>query len=235
MPSITPYKRSSSRPVSRSKRSKVGYRSNQKKRVATNYAPVTISRYPFPLRMQNVLKYVEEVQLSIDGSGYGQYIFSTNGMFDPNTTGTGHQPMYFDQMYAIYNHYHVIKSKMNATITRMSVAGDVNAVIVIDDDATTGATKYRTLAERTGAVTWTAFPAAGVSPTKTKYWNAAYTFGGNTIDNPQLQGTSATNPAEQSHFVIGVEAADAATGTVNVLVEIYYTAVWSELWSQSPS
>jgi len=236
MSSITPYKRSSSRAVSSSKRRKVkSNRPNQRYRVQKTFQPLVIQKYPFPQRLQNVMRYVEEVQVSIDGSGFGYYVFRANGMYDPNATGTGHQPMYFDNMTAIYNHFHVIKSKCKVHCTRSSSVGDVNLAVYIDDDGSINATKYRTLAERPGSVTWTAYPGHGVSSSRTKYWNAQHTFGGNVIDNDNLRGTSAADPTEQSTYVIGIEAADSAAGTVNILVEIEYTTVWSELWSQAPS
>lgn len=77
-----------------------------------------VSRYlvsPFPKTRICRHRYVETVTLPA-GSGVGvtaQYVFRANGIFDPNFTGTGHQPLYRDEMAARYTNYCVL----NAYIT----------------------------------------------------------------------------------------------------------------------
>lgn len=68
-----------------------------------------IPRWGFPRRLYIAHKYVDLVSVSSTAGVVGSYFFKCNGMFDPNTTGTGHQPMYFDNCGAIYNHYTVVK------------------------------------------------------------------------------------------------------------------------------
>jgi len=43
--------------------------------------------------------------------------FSMNSLFDPNRTGTGHQPYGFDQLSTFYNRYYVTGSKMTVTFS----------------------------------------------------------------------------------------------------------------------
>lgn len=43
--------------------------------------------------------------------------FSMNSLFDPNRTGTGHQPYGFDQMTTFYNRYYVTGAKMICTFS----------------------------------------------------------------------------------------------------------------------
>ena len=40
-----------------------------------------------------------------------------NSLFDPNRTGTGHQPYGFDQLSTFYNRYYVTGSKMTVTFS----------------------------------------------------------------------------------------------------------------------
>lgn len=52
-------------------------------------------------------------QFTIDASALdvpGSYIFSANGLHDPNITGTGHQPRGYDQLMAMYRHYEVLEA-----------------------------------------------------------------------------------------------------------------------------
>lgn len=204
---------------------------NQKLVTSKIYQPLIIRGAPLPLRLQNTLRYVEEVQIPIDGASFGSYIFSCNGMYDPNVTGIGHQPLYFDQMTPLYNHYKVIKSKIKVTCVRTAAAGDVNLALFIDDDATINASTVWTCGERPGAVMWSAYPASGLLTSRTMSWDAKQYFGGDIMDNINFQGDASNNPAEASYYCIAIEA----QSTVNVLVEIEYTAVWTELKSQATS
>lgn len=63
-------------------------------------------------RMQK-LRYVQDVQLTSTAGAPGFYQFRANSLYDPDYTGTGHQPMRFDQMAAIYADYCVVGSKIN--------------------------------------------------------------------------------------------------------------------------
>lgn len=55
------------------------------------------------------------------------YTFAGNSLYDPDITGTGHQPMGFDQWQGFYNKYTVYGSKIRATFCNVdSVAGAPN-------------------------------------------------------------------------------------------------------------
>lgn len=61
---------------------------------------------PFPQRFITKMKYSEAYTLTALNA-YSQ-IMRINSIFDPNTTGIGHQPYGFDQLSPIYNRYRVI-------------------------------------------------------------------------------------------------------------------------------
>lgn len=76
-----------------------------------------------PDRLFNCLKYAERLQANPAGFTYS-YLFNMNSVFDPNRTGTGHQPMYYDQLATLYNRYRVrafaytvVVSNVNTPIT----------------------------------------------------------------------------------------------------------------------
>lgn len=47
-------------------------------------------------------------------AGYAEYTYGANCLYDPNISGTGHQPLGFDQMMAFYSRYRVLSSKFSA-------------------------------------------------------------------------------------------------------------------------
>lgn len=64
-----------------------------------------------PMRVK--MKYTDGVLLTTTtGIGVTTYAFRANSLFDPDQTGTGHQPYRFDQLAAIYQRYRVLKSKI---------------------------------------------------------------------------------------------------------------------------
>lgn len=85
--------------------SSVPRRFKQRRRVA----------YPsnlFPLSSRATLKYAESVEFDPSSASPVLQVFSANGLYDPNITGTGTQPLGFDQWMSIYNHYRVSAARM---------------------------------------------------------------------------------------------------------------------------
>lgn len=63
---------------------------------------------PFAPRYITKMKYSETFTLNLANS-YTQ-VMNLNSLFDPNSTGVGHQPYGFDQLAGIYNRYRVIST-----------------------------------------------------------------------------------------------------------------------------
>lgn len=184
-----------------------------------------------PKKLLVTHKYSEIVVPTATSGVMQKYSFSCNGMFDPNITGTGHQPMYFDQMAALYDHYRVIGSICTFKITHL-VTSNYAAVVgaFVNDDSTTTPTTSFELMEN--SLSKHRMLAAGqlIPAIFTLKWSAKKYFGGSVLSNPELQGTAAANPTEQSMFTIFVQPIDQiSSNSYNVEVDIKYIAVWTEL------
>lgn len=79
---------------------------------------------PFAPRMVRRLKYCETVALVEGAVGAGAlYVFTPSSLFDPNNTGTGHQPMFFDQLCTStgpYTRYRVLSVRAKVSIISSS-------------------------------------------------------------------------------------------------------------------
>lgn len=185
----------------------------------------------FPRQLKMVHKYVELLPLTSTTGSPAHYRFSTNGMYDPNITGTGHQPLYFDQMTAIYDHYCVIGSKFKISWAH-TAAEDIPVVLTtyVNDDTTEGNANPAFQAEYQSAK-YKMIVGKPVNPTvKTLRWSARKYFGKSPLANTELQGTSSTNPTEQSYYNIDFVAADlASTVQAFFMVEIEFIAIWKEI------
>jgi len=191
----------------------------------------------FPKMATMTHKYVETVQITSSIGTLTNYRFSCNGMYDPNTTGTGHQPYYFDQMAALYDHYCVIGAKITVCVANIGSADAAYRVgLFVDDDAVSSYSSIDYLAEtQTGT-----FRTATALNAKPMYlsskWSAKKTFGGNVLSNTELQGNSSVNPSEQSFWNFAIQANTASNSvTAAVTFTIEYIAIWKEIKDVSTS
>ncbi len=67
-------------------------------------------------RCKSTFKYSTVVDVSAATTAGAQHVFKLNGMFDPDTTGTGHQPYGFDQMLNIYQRYVVVRARYKIVV-----------------------------------------------------------------------------------------------------------------------
>lgn len=87
-------------------------RYNRKKKY--NKATFTRMKSPgFSDSMFVRLKYSEDIHINDGVSASKLYTYRGNSLFDPNLTGVGHQPMYFDQYALIYEKYRVMGAKIS--------------------------------------------------------------------------------------------------------------------------
>jgi len=185
----------------------------------------------FPKQLQVKHRYYERVRLNALLGVLTINNFRANGMFDPYATGVGHQPLYFDQLSAVYNHFTVIRSKITAKfIQQTDAAGCAGSIcgIYVDDDTSTLAS-ISDIVEQNSSVFKTALPSGENQAIVSQTWDAVQTFGPNPLANDNLQGTPGTDPTEQSIFCVYFQPMAAANTTGELEVFIEYTAIWDEL------
>lgn len=68
----------------------------------------------FPLNKIVRMRYVQTIVPDISADGH--YAFRANGIYDPDFTGTGHQPMGYDQWNQFYKRYIVIGSRCRVNV-----------------------------------------------------------------------------------------------------------------------
>lgn len=164
--------------------------------------------------------------------GIGIYQFSTNSLNDPDTTGAGHQPYYYDQLLALYNHWCVTESECIVTGFAPGLAVTMlQWGVYIEDDTTVTPSNVGAMETITSKHHTTATSSGESKKLKLK-WNARAAFGGNPMSDSELQGASGANPTEQQYFTLFVmdqTALAVATFPWYFSVEIRYKTVWSEL------
>lgn len=76
----------------------------------------------FPRQLYTKLNYVETFQLVSTSGSIATRTIHANSLFDPDVTGVGKQPYYFDQFAALYNAYCVYGSKIKIIASSDSAA-----------------------------------------------------------------------------------------------------------------
>jgi len=162
--------------------------------------------------------------------------FGVNCLYDPYLGVGGQQPLYFDQLAAIYNHYTVMKSRFKMTIIP-NRNEPFTAGIYIDDDANPAVTTLSVVLAQPSTVSKTSQRDAEVV-TLYKSWDCKSQFGPSPLDNDQLQGNDSTNPSEIQAFIPFVRpvyASSSDTTIYDAQITIEYDAVWHELRAISGS
>lgn len=96
-------------------------------------------------------------------------VFRINSAYDPNYSGTGHQPIGYDELTAFYANYLVTGCKLKVTVMSVSLAAtaaDVQFTVLPNNDPTVF-TSYQLIAEQPYALT--------------RYMGSAYSQGIRTI------------------------------------------------------
>lgn len=89
-------------------------------RTAMQVAQYQTPLWPISKLIHNQLYYDYGRSLTSVAGTTATWIYSANGVYDPDITGTGHQAMGFDQMMLSYEHYAVIRSKLTVNFANNS-------------------------------------------------------------------------------------------------------------------
>lgn len=200
-----------------------------------------VQRPLFPLKYKATLTYSATQGVSINpgvAGAVGSYLFRANSLYDPDVTSVGHQPMGFDQIMSVYDHYYVIGSRItvswnNGDTTYQQIAGIYLA------DSQTIPTTAEEIIENSKGVYCLLQPSPGAGSTCTLYlkYSPRKFFGTKTkLDNDEQRGTSSSNPAEDVYYVLWGAPNFAADSTaLGGVVRIEYLCVFTEPKMQSLS
>lgn len=189
---------------------------------------------PFPPSYLTSHRYVETFTLNPGVATPDVVYYSCNSLFDPTSAVGGHQPLGFDQMTVLYDHYTVIGAKATIRFFSDSDSPSLGANMCysyVNDDSTAVLTYDTVLEQGKGVVKSLTTANSGGTCTVTQKFSAKKFFGITDVkDNEQLKGTASTSPAEQAFFVVGAQGVSAATnpGAIYCNITVDYITIWTE-------
>jgi len=192
----------------------------------------------FPAKTTKRLRYSTNIQLASTSGAVVSYVFAANGLFDPDVTGTGHQPMGFDQMMVQYNHYAVTYAKIKVAFK--GISSTKMTACIRYDGGSTPITVIDRIVEQGGCAIDN-LDATSVNGDQKLLWLSldiakiqGISASALTSDST-LRGDVASNPSELSYFHVQLWDAAGQTGSANIDVVLEQTSVFFEPRTQTES
>ncbi len=190
-------------------------------------------------RCLSTFKYTTIVTFTVATTAGGQHVFKANGMFDPDTTGSGHQPYGFDQMLNIYQRYCVLRTKYKVSFSPSNDRLNVGTIV-----ASTVTTSVTDLA------TYSLATESPHSQAKALAYNGGMpaVFTGNIATNAILgttqnqmmsddlfQGTTTTDPTNLTVLTVFWYNPSTTTVTASFMINLEYEAMLFDPYLQNQS
>lgn len=219
-------------PRRRSRRRKSKRRS--KRRFGNRGATTTLwNRDPAPLgrTFKMTLPYSEPT-ISLDATTglLADFVFIANGIDDPSDTGTGHQPLGYDQIKVMYDHWVVIGAVI--TVSFVNTSTDTMTVGILLKDNATAVVNDALVIENGSGKNVVLGPLGSSSDSKTitlrvnpnKFLGRPH-----PLSDPDLKGSAGTDPVEKCYFhVWGGSVLGTNPSQIQASTYIEYTAVFIE-------
>ena len=190
-----------------------------------------VTATPFlPVSKYYTLTYHEIVKFNTGALNLlGNYVFTANGLYDPNITGVGHQPMGFDQAMIFYEHYTVTQAYMSVRFFNKT-SGPIIFGVYISPDAIPLTDPDRVNENGLIVSKQAETVSAGGEVTINIKVDIAKYNGKSIINEDDYRGDIANNPVEQVYAIIFAYSMDSTNGNTEMTaeVDIKYRAKFTE-------
>lgn len=209
------------------------------RKMVTRRMPPTIQRRAFastgvgfPKRLKMTHRWTTNTTITCTTGALSGAQVKANSMYAPGDSfSVATDPMYYDQMTALYDHWVVIGSKIKVTLVPNSTStAYVRWGIYLNDDSTLTPATIEGCCTQSGAVSKTTNSTATAQESVlVKKYSAKKEFGGSVMANSVLRGTDAANPSEVQYYTIFAKPVDSASSLgYTVVIEVEYVAIWLE-------
>lgn len=187
----------------------------------------------FPNTTVRKLRYNNTNVLAPASGVLDTHVFSLNGLYDPDITGAGHQPMGFDEMMYFYEHYHVIHTTVHVTFMNAQPLYRGYVGLKVTPDVTPPA-QYEQYVEEGRAVSdvisgdSSSFNGTKVLTTSVNVPAINGLTRGNFLASDVYRGGITSNPAEQTYLQVGAWSPALQNLAVEFSIILEYTVAFTE-------
>lgn len=209
-----------------------GYRKKRKyrKRQAhRNYKSIRNDKTLLGDKVKVVMKYADTLNMNPAAASADYYVFSANGLYNPNITGIGtHQPRGYDQVMALYDHYVTIYAKIRVDFANLSAVPLVVGIASSDTTTSRSITGYMESRD----VNYKILDAVGGNSRATIQVGlsvAKFLGRSKILSDPECKGTSLSNPIEGAFFHLFCFAPDGSDPSgCTAIASLEYTTMFIE-------
>lgn len=182
--------------------------------------------------LKTKLVYFERASLDPGLGGIAaDYVWRLNSLYDPNLTGTGHQPAGFDQLMALYKYYAVVAA--HAHVTFQSADPDNESLVMCHVNTLSTALTDCQAAIENGRTNFQVIGKEGSSRDITEMILSVSipqeTSSRDVLDNQELWGTQSTDPTNIVYLHTTAQPNSSNNASViGLYVAITYTAYFFE-------
>lgn len=203
------------------------------------YSLYTTPLFAPTVLIKGQLYYDTNIVLTAPNTGLSaSYVFSANGLYDPDITSTGHQPMGFDQMMSLYEQYTCIASSMEVWIRPTLSQSYIGAALSLQPSSTISTDPHVTmengLVEYSEVISITQGNGIPVQKMELNCDVRKY-FGRSAaremLNDDSLSGTISSNPTEQVYYAFSVwelQSLGGSTNAVGISVRLSYDTIYWE-------
>lgn len=218
---------------------KYTYKKNYKKNY-NRYKNASLNFQPSTRLIKHT--YVDNRVISGDLGLIASWVIKANGLYDPNSTGIGHQPTFYDELCKLYQHYTVLGSKIEVIFMNTGDPGTLRPVgcgVLLDDDGIFPTTITGLLEQAKQRfpprIMYNNADSSRADAKVIQKFSAKKFFGlSKPQDNDSITGSTTDpdkyDPKEKAHYIIYAGCMDGAssTGNINITVKVEYIALWGE-------
>lgn len=192
----------------------------------------------FPDRLETVLKYSETINYNGSAAPTAQK-WSMNSLFDPNNSGSGHQPSFFDTFSAVYGRYYVKRFKVDMEFINLSSSIGAFVVTCYSDQDISGNTVEQLIESKYAQMRTLGLAASGKNIVRTFLpWMETPKLMGQPITepDPSMYSSVSASPSDIAWAFSKVAAVDGLTN-VNIACKavLYFDAIFKDLLPQISS
>lgn len=198
---------------------------------------VHVNAIGFPDRYRCYLRY-SEVGVNFGGSAFPAAQVYRSSLFDPNLTGVGHQPQYFDQLATVYGRYCVLGMRVTVEANNNSSTAPVVGVIAFAD-LDISAQSVESLNEWKYSKKFNLGTSSGLSAKTivTPFVESAKMQGQPSVEtDPNIYSSVLTTPTDPWYIIIKFAADDLLTTTnVYCSITVEFDCIFKEVTTPGES
>lgn len=208
------------------------YRKKPKSTILSTRNITGVKSFPMGKRFRTTTRYCTHRHQLNPGIGGlpATLVFSLNSLYDPDTSGVGHQALGFDQFIAMYDHYTVTNARARILFTNTDVTYAQYGFCYIKDSAIT-TTDFNQIIENGMCRVTTLSEEGGNSSNRELAINVNCHkfFNQNVLNEENYAGGASSSPSDQVYLHVGcMPVVSIDSQAVHFTIIIEYDVVFHE-------